>query len=72
MSVRSVLPMAAVALALIAPGQLAAQGASTQVRPAQGTSGGPCDDLLQRVEARMSTALALRAHDAAKSPSRGA
>ena len=40
----------AVGLAVIAPGQLAAQGASsTQVRPAQETAPGPCDALMREV-----------------------
>jgi len=67
MRVRFVLPVAAIGLALIAPGgQLAAQGSeATQIRPAQVTETGQCDDLLQQVEARMSTALAFRVHSAA-------
>jgi hypothetical protein len=67
MRVRLVLPVAAIGLALIAPGrQVAAQGSpSTQIRPAQVTETGQCDDLLQRVEARMSTALALHVRSAA-------
>lgn len=60
MSVRSLLPLAAVGLALIGPGQLAAQGASSQVRPAQSTAATECDVLVQRVETRMSTALAVK------------
>ena len=67
MRVRFVLPVAAIGLALIAPGgQLAAQGSPpTQIRPAQVNDTGQCDDLLQRVEARMSTALALNVRSAA-------
>jgi hypothetical protein len=66
MHVRFVLPVAAIGLALIAPSyQLAAQGSQvTQIRPAQVTETGQCDDLLQRVEARMSTALALNVRSA--------
>ena len=62
----AVLPVAAIGLALIAPGgQLAAQGSeATQIRPAQVTETGQCDDLLQRVEIRMSTALALNVRSA--------
>lgn len=58
MLVRSVLPLAAVALGFIAPAHLAAQDTSTQVRPAQAQST-ECDSLIQRVEQRMSTALAV-------------
>jgi hypothetical protein len=65
MSVRFMLPVAAVGLALIAPGQLAAQGSpSTTIRPAQGTDATRCDDLLQQADARMSTALAVNVHGA--------
>jgi hypothetical protein len=66
MHARFVLPVAAVGLALIAPGQLAAQGSpSTQVRPAQGAETSQCDDLLQQVQARMNTALAVNVRGAA-------
>jgi hypothetical protein len=60
MPMRSVLPVAAVGLAVIASGQLAAQGsAPTQIRPAQVREAGPCDALMQQVQGRMSTALAV-------------
>jgi hypothetical protein len=67
MHVRLVLPVAAIGLALIASGcQSAPHGSSsTQVRPAQVNETSPCDDLLQQVEARMSTALAFKARSAA-------
>ena len=67
MPVRSVLPVAAIGLALIASGcQSAPHGSpSTQTRPAQVNETSPCDDLLQQVEARMSTALAFKARSAA-------
>jgi hypothetical protein len=67
MRARFVLPVATIGLALVAPGgQLAAQGSpSTQIRPAQVNETGQCDVLLQRVEARMSTALALNVRSAA-------
>ena len=67
MPVRSVLPVAALVWALIASGcQSAPHGSpSTQTRPAQVNETSPCDDLLQQVEARMSTALAFKARSAA-------
>jgi hypothetical protein len=58
MLVRLVLPLAAVALGFAAPAQLAAQETQTQIRPAQAQPTA-CDDLIQRVELRMSTALAV-------------
>jgi hypothetical protein len=65
MLVRLVLPMVAVGLAVIAPGQVAAQSApSTQIRPAQRVEPSPCDDLVRRVEINMPTAAALRVSDA--------
>src|SRR5262245_58465282 len=65
MSVRFVLPVAAVGLALIASGQLAAQGTPTQVRPAQAAQTSQCDTLLQQVQSRMNTALAVNTPGAA-------
>jgi hypothetical protein len=65
MSVRFALPVIAVGLAVIAPGQLAAQGASsTQVRPAQETAPGPCDALMREVESAIPSGVAFRVHDA--------
>jgi hypothetical protein len=63
MSVRLLLPMAA-GLALIASGQLAAQGTPTQIRPAQGAQTSQCDDLLQQVQSKMNTALAVNVRGA--------
>jgi hypothetical protein len=61
MSARFVLPMVAVGLAVIGPGQLAAQSSSSpQIRPAQGIDRTQCDDLVRRVEINMPTAAALR------------
>jgi hypothetical protein len=62
MSMRSMVPVAAIGLALIASGcQSSPHGsASPQVRPAQVNETSPCDDLLQQVEARMSTAVAFK------------
>jgi hypothetical protein len=57
--------MAAVGLALIASGPLAAQGTPTQIRPAQGTEASQCDPLLEQVQSRMNTALAVKVRDAA-------
>jgi hypothetical protein len=67
MPVRFVLPAAAIGLALIASGcQSVPHGSSsTQIRPAQVNETSQCDDLLQQVEARMSTALAFRVRSAA-------
>ena len=67
MPLRFVLPVAAIGVALIASGcQLAPHGSpSTQIRPAQVNETSQCDDLLQQVEARMSTALALNVRSAA-------
>jgi hypothetical protein len=67
MPARFLLPMAAIGLALAASGcQSVPHGSSsTQIRPAQVNETSPCDDLLQQVEARMSTALAFRVHSAA-------
>jgi hypothetical protein len=69
MPVRFVLPVAAIGVALIASGcQLAPHGfPSTQIRPAQVNETSHCDDLLQQVEARMSTALAFKVRSAAAS-----
>ena len=67
MSVRFMLPIAAAGLALIASGQLAAQGTPTQIRPAQGAGAGQCDPLLQQVQSRMDTALAVNTPGAAAS-----
>jgi hypothetical protein len=67
MSVRFMLPMAAAGLALIAAGQLAAQGTPTQVRPAQGAQTSQCDPLLQQMQSRMNTALAVNTPGAAGS-----
>jgi hypothetical protein len=65
MSVRFVLPVVAVGLAVIVPGQLAAQSSSSpQIRPAQRIEESPCDDLVRRVEIEMPTAAALRVPDA--------
>ena len=65
MLVRLVLPVAAVGLAVIAPGQLAAQGsAPTQVRPAQVTGPGPCDELEREVQIAISSGVGFRIHDA--------
>ena len=66
MSVRFMLPMAVAGLALIASGQLAAQGTPTQVRPAQAQPT-QCDPLLQQVQSRMNTALAVNTAGAAAS-----
>jgi hypothetical protein len=64
MSIRSVLAMVAGGLAVIASGQLAAQGSSSsQIRPAQ-VAEGPCDDLIQQVEDGMPTAVHIRIPDA--------
>ena len=70
MSVRFMLPMAVTGLALIASGQLAAQGTPTQVRPAQGAEASQCDALLQQVQSRMDTALAVNVRGAAADVSR--
>ena len=67
MSVRFMLPMAVAGLALIASGQLAAQGTPTQIRPAQGAEASQCDALLQQVQSRMDTALAVNTPSAAAS-----
>jgi hypothetical protein len=69
MPVRLMLPVAAIGLALTAPGcQLAPHDpTSTQIRPAQVNETSQCDDLLQQVEARMSTALAFKVRSAAAS-----
>jgi hypothetical protein len=65
MLVRYVLPVAAVGLAVIAPGPVAAQGsASTQVRPAQVTGPGPCDALVREVESAIPSGVGMRVHDA--------
>jgi hypothetical protein len=65
--VRFVLSVAAIGLALIAAGcQLATQRyPATQIHPAQVNETSQCDNLLQQVEARMSTALAFKAKSAA-------
>jgi hypothetical protein len=67
MSLRTALPLAAVGLALIASCQLADhadQGSSPAViRPASGTAAGPCDELVQEVQDRIPTALAMRMPD---------
>ena len=67
MHVRFVLSVAAIGLALVASGcQLAPHGSpSSQIRPAQVNETSQCDDLLQQVEARMSTALAFKVRSAA-------
>jgi hypothetical protein len=64
---RFVLSVAAIGLALITSGcQSAGQGSPpTQIRPAQVNETSQCDDLLQQVDARMSTALAFRVRSAA-------
>ena len=69
MPLRFVLPVAAIGVALIASGcQLAPHGSpSTQIRPAQVNETSQCDDLLQQVEARMSTALAFKVRSASAS-----
>jgi hypothetical protein len=73
MPVQSVLPLAAVALAIgavsgcssFAPAQLGAQGSSSaQVSAAQGTEMSECDALIRRVEIGMPTALGFRLQDA--------
>ena len=65
MTVRFPLPATAVALTLaMAAGGCAQSPSSTEVRPAQMPSGGPCDDLLREVEAEMPSAVGLRVHDA--------
>ena len=65
MPVRFVLPVVALGLAVTVPGQLAAQGSSpTEIRPAQGAESGPCDDLVQRVESGMPSAVHIRIADA--------
>jgi hypothetical protein len=65
MSVRFAFPVAAVALAFIVPGQLAAQdSSSTEVRPAQMPERSECDELVRRVEIGMPTAFGLRVRDA--------
>jgi hypothetical protein len=65
MSVRFVLPVVALGLAVTIPGQLSAQGSSSaEIRPAQGTESGPCDDLIQRVESGMPGAVHIRVPDA--------
>ena len=73
MLVRSVLPMATVALAIgavsgcssFAPAELGAQDSSSvQVRPAQAPRMSECDALMRRVELGMPTALGFRLHDA--------
>jgi hypothetical protein len=64
MPVRFVLPVAALWLAVIASGPLAAQGSSpAQIRPAQVPEAGPCEALMQQVEDRMPTAVGFRLHD---------
>ena len=62
MHVRFVLSVAAIALALVASGcQLAPHGSpSSQIRPAQVNATSQCDQLQQQVEARMSTAVAVK------------
>jgi hypothetical protein len=67
MPARFLLPMAALGLALAASGcQSAPHGSpSTQIRPAQVSEASQCDDLLQQVETRMSTAVAFRVRSAA-------
>jgi hypothetical protein len=65
MSLRFAFPMAAVGLALIASGPLAAQGTPTQIRPAQGNEASQCDPLLEQVQSRMNTALAVNVRGAA-------
>jgi hypothetical protein len=66
MSLRTVLPVAAVGVALIASCQLADQadqGSSPSViRPAS-TEAGPCDPDVQEVQDRIPTALAMRMRD---------
>jgi len=74
MPVRSVLPVAVVAMAIgavsgcssLAPAQLAGQGSSSpssspaEVRPAQATAMSTCDSLMQQVENGFPTAKAYR------------
>lgn len=61
MSVRFVLPVAAVALTLGIVGESYAQGSSsTQVRPAQMPQASECDELLRAVEIEMPGAVGLR------------
>jgi hypothetical protein len=69
MPLRFILPVAAIGVALIASGcQLAPHGSpSTPIRPAQVNETSQCDDLLQQVEARMSTALAFKVRSASAS-----
>ncbi len=65
MTARFPLPAAAVALTLaLAAGGCAQDLATSEVRPAQMPSGGPCDDLLRAVEAEMPSAVGLRVHAA--------
>ena len=67
MSVRFVLPVAAVALTLgIAGGSYAQDPAPTQVRPAQMPQATECDELLRAVEIEMPGAVGLRVADAQK------
>jgi hypothetical protein len=61
MSVRSILPVAAIALAVGAVGGCSTQeSSSTQVRPAQMGQLSECDVLARQVEQRMPTAMATR------------
>jgi hypothetical protein len=61
MSVRFVLPVAALALTLGMAGESYAQGSSsTQVRPAQMPQASECDELMQQVEIEMPSAVGLR------------
>jgi hypothetical protein len=67
MSVRFVLPVAAVVLALGMMGEGYAQGtSSTQIRPAQAPQASRCDELLQAVEIEMPSAVGLRVAAAQK------
>jgi hypothetical protein len=61
MSMRLVLPVAALALTLGMAGESYAQGSSpTQVRPAQMPQSSECADLLRQVEIEMPSAVGLR------------
>jgi hypothetical protein len=65
MTVRFLLPMAAVALTLGMVGDGYAQSSPpTQVRPAQMPAPSGCDELMQAVEIEMPSAVGLRVHEA--------
>jgi hypothetical protein len=65
MTLRLVLPLAAMTLTLGMVGQGYAQGSSSpQVRPAQMPQANECDELMRQVEIEMPSAVGLRVHAA--------